>query len=333
MVTMKDVATHCGVSVSLVSKAINGYDDIKPDTKQKILDSIEALGYVPNASASSLSTKRKNKIAVIVRGYRGNGRDLFIDEISMIYSTTTFKRAIEKNIDVVILYDDIILGKTSNQIESHLKSLGITGVIMFGLNKHEDELYNLFKSNSFKKVIIDVPIYNLSTSSVSIDDVKAQIEVLEKSVKDEHKKLLYLSGPEEDITSSQRILGFNYYAKNNDKEVIIKNCNYELKNAKDYILQSDPNSYDAVICANDMMAVGASLALDVIGQNKLVTGFDGINVLNLIQKDIPTIDQNFHTKAILAVDELLSLFDGNDSKLILDTYTYLPSIHTSRNKL
>lgn len=333
MVTMKDVATHCGVSVSLVSKAINGYDDIKPDTKQKILDSIETLGYVPNASASSLSTKRKNKIAVIVRGYRGNGRDLFIDEISMIYSTTTFKRAIEKNIDVVILYDDIILGKTSNQIESHLKSLGITGLIMFGLNKHEDELYNLFKSNSFKKVIIDVPIYNLSTSSVSIDDVKAQIEVLEKSIKDEHKKLLYLSGPEEDITSSQRILGFNYYAKNNDKEVIIKNCNYELKNAKDYILQSDPDSYDAVICANDMMAVGASLALDIIGQNKLITGFDGINVLNLIQKDIPTIDQNFHTKATLAVDELLSLFDGNDSKLILDTYTYLPSIHTSRNKL
>lgn len=332
MVTMKDVAKHCGVSISLVSKAINGYEDIKPDTKQKILDSIEALGYVPNASASSLSTKRKNKIAVIVRGYRGNGRDLFIDEISMIYSTTTFKRAIEKNIDVVILYDDIILGKTSNQVESHLKSLGITGLIMFGLNKNEDELYNLFKSNSFKKVIIDVPIYNLSTSSVSIDDVKAQIEVLEKSLTSEHHKLLYLSGPEEDITSSQRILGVNYYAKKYNKEVIIKNCNYELKNAKDHILQSDPNSYDAVICANDMMAVGASLALDIIGQDKLVTGFDGINILNLIHKDIPTIDQNFHTKAMLAVDELLSLFDGNDSKLILDSYTYLPSIHSSDSK-
>ncbi len=333
MVTMKDVAKHCGVSVSLVSKAINGYEDIKPDTKKKILDSIETLGYVPNASASSLSTKRKNKIAVIVRGYRGNGRDLFIDEISMIYSTTTFKRAIEKNIDVVILYDDIILGKTSNQIESHLKSLGITGLIMFGLNKHEDELYNLFKSNSFKKVIIDVPIYNSSTSSVSIDDVKAQIEVLEQSLTEEHKHLLYLSGPEEDITSSQRILGVNYFVKNNNKTVHIQNCNYELKSAKDYVLEMDPSKYDAIICANDMMAVGASMALDILGKEKLVTGFDGINILNLIPKDIPTIDQNFHTKATLAVDELVSLLDGNDSKLILDTYTYLPSIHTSNSKL
>lgn len=333
MVTMKDVAKHCGVSVSLVSKAINGYEDIKPDTKKKILDSIETLGYVPNASASSLSTKRKNKIAVIVRGYRGNGRDLFIDEISMIYSTTTFKRAIEKNIDVVILYDDIILGKTSNQIESHLKSLGITGLIMFGLNKHEDELYNLFKSNSFKKVIIDVPIYNSSTSSVSIDDVKAQIEVLEQSLTEEHKCLLYLSGPEEDITSSQRILGVNYFVKNNNKTVYIQNCNYELKSAKDYVLEMDPSKYDAIICASDMMAVGASMALDILGKEKLVTGFDGINILNLIPKDIPTIDQNFHTKATLAVDELVSLLDGNDSKLILDTYTYLPSIHTSNSKL
>ncbi len=332
MTTMKDIAKHCNVSVSLVSKAINGYEDINPETKQKILDSIEALGYVPNASASNLSKKKKNKIAVIVRGYRGNGRSIFIDEISMIYSTTTFKRAIEKNIDVVILYDDIILGKTNNQIESYLKSLGVTGLIMFGLSKQEDELYNLFKSDSFKKVIIDVPIYNSSTSSVSIDDVKAQIELLEKSTTPKHKRLLYLSGPEEDITSSQRILGVKYFSKKYNREVVIQNCNYELKNAKDFILGTDPTTYDAVICANDMMAIGTSLALDILGHDKLITGFDGINVLNLMHKDIPTINQNFHTKAILAVNELLSLLEGNDSKLILDTYTYLPSIHSSNNK-
>lgn len=330
MATMKDIAEHCSVSVSLVSKAINGYEDINPTTKQKILDSIEELGYVPNANASNLSKKKKNKIAVIVRGYRGNGRDLFIDEISMIYSTTTFKHAIANNIDVVILYDDIILGKTATQVSSHLKSLGITGIIMFGLNKHEDELYSIYKSSEFKKVIIDVPIYNESTSSVSIDDVSAQLELLEKTLTNEHNKILYLSGPEEDITSSQRLLGAKYYARHYKKKLTIVNCNYELAIAENYILQSDINNFDAIICANDMMAIGAKIALDKLNIEKLVTGFDGINALHLIKSDIPTIDQNFHNKAMLAIDELKSLFEGNEPKLIQDSYTYLKSIHTTK---
>lgn len=327
MATMKDIAEHCGVSVSLVSKAINGYEDINPVTKQKILDSIEELGYVPNANASNLSKKKKNKIAVIVRGYRGNGRDLFIDEISMIYSTTTFKYAIANNIDVVILYDDIILGKTATQVNSHLKSLGITGIIMFGLNKNEDELYSIYKSPEFKKVIIDVPIYNQSTSSVSIDDVSAQLELLEKTLTNEHNNILYLSGPEEDITSSQRLLGAKFYARKYEKKLSVVNCNYELSIAKEFILQSDINNFDAIICANDMMAIGAKTALDSLGVDKVVTGFDGINALHLIKDDIPTIDQNFHNKAILAIEELRNLFEGKDARLIQDSYTYLRTIH------
>ncbi len=327
MVTMKDVANHCGVSVSLVSKAINGYDDIHPSTKQKILESIEHLGYVPNASASNLSKKKKNKIAVIVRGYRGNGRDLFLDEISMIYSTTTFKRAIERNIDVVILYDDFILGKSDAQIFSHLSSLGITGIIMFGLNRTEDELYSIYKSDKFKKVIIDVPIFNNNTSSISIDDVQAQITLLQKTITDEHQNILYLSGPEDDITSSQRLLGAQYFCNERKKNIEIIHCNYELTIAQETITNFDSSKYDAIVCANDMMAIGAKLAVNKMGINKLVTGFDGINALHLIEDDIPTIDQNFHNKAKLAIDELINLFEGNAPQLVQDNYQFIDSIH------
>ncbi len=325
MITMKDIAKDCGVSVSLVSKAINGYHDIKPDTKQKILESIERLGYVPNASASNLSKKKKNKIAVIVRGYRGDGKDLFIDEISMIYSTASFKRAIEKKVDVVILYDDIILGKTTDQIINHLKALGVNGIVMFGLNKNEDELYSIFKSNVFKKVIIDVPIFNTTTSSVSIDDINAQIDVLDYSLSSAIKNVIYLSGPKYDITSSQRLLGAKYYFKNHDISYQVIHCDYELGVARDIILTNPLEKIDAIICANDMMAIGAHEALKQLNSNILITGFDGINALKLIDKSIATVDQNFHNKALLAVDELINLLNGEEPRMIIDDYQVIMS--------
>lgn len=58
-VSIKDVGRLAGVSVSTVSRAFNGYSDINPVTKQRILEAAEALGYSPNISARNLSSKKK----------------------------------------------------------------------------------------------------------------------------------------------------------------------------------------------------------------------------------------------------------------------------------
>lgn len=57
-VSIKDVGRLAGVSVSTVSRAFNGYSDINPVTKQRILEAAEALGYSPNISARNLSSKK-----------------------------------------------------------------------------------------------------------------------------------------------------------------------------------------------------------------------------------------------------------------------------------
>ncbi len=325
MITIKDVAKHSGVSISLVSKAINGYTDINEQTKQKILDSIEELGYVPNSSASSLSKKKKDKIAIIVRGYKGKSKDLYLDEISMIYSTTTFNESIKNNIDVMIIYDDIFDGKNSSQIHNYLKSQGITGIIMFGLNKNEDELYSIYKTPDFKKVILDIPIFNESTSGICIDDVKAQIKLLDNTIdKSNTKHVLYVKGPDEDITSSQRYLGARYFFEHNKITFDSIDCGYELQKTFEELQNIDLKIYDAIICANDMMAIGASKAIDKNNLDILVTGFDGINALKLLNRNIPTIDQNFHNKARLAVNELIRILKGGQTRVIVDDYTFVP---------
>lgn len=68
-VSIKDVGRLAGVSVSTVSRAFNGYSDINPVTKQRILEAAEALGYSPNISARNLSSKKKQNIGLVISGF------------------------------------------------------------------------------------------------------------------------------------------------------------------------------------------------------------------------------------------------------------------------
>jgi transcriptional regulator with XRE-family HTH domain len=65
-VTMKDVAREAGVSYQTVSRAINGYPEISPETRKKVLHITERIGYRPNRLAGSLRTSQSNVLGLIV---------------------------------------------------------------------------------------------------------------------------------------------------------------------------------------------------------------------------------------------------------------------------
>lgn len=80
MVSMKDIAKQCNVSVASVSKALNGYPDISEETRQLILKTASEMGYLPNSSARALKTKRSYNLGVLFvdRAMSGLTHDYFI---------------------------------------------------------------------------------------------------------------------------------------------------------------------------------------------------------------------------------------------------------------
>lgn len=65
-VSIRDVAKTAGVSVSTVSRALNGYTDVSEKTRKKIQKTVQELGYIPNQSAKNLSSKTNQNIALIL---------------------------------------------------------------------------------------------------------------------------------------------------------------------------------------------------------------------------------------------------------------------------
>ena len=84
MVSMKEIAKQCNVSVATVSKALNGYSDIGEETKNYILRTASEMGYLPNSSARALKTKRTFNLGV-----------LFVDEARSGLTHDYFNRVLE----------------------------------------------------------------------------------------------------------------------------------------------------------------------------------------------------------------------------------------------
>ena len=66
MSTLKDVAERAGVTVTTVSRMLNGHDCVSPATREKISQAMREIGYFPNEMARSLSKKQSNFIGLIV---------------------------------------------------------------------------------------------------------------------------------------------------------------------------------------------------------------------------------------------------------------------------
>ena len=73
MVSMKDIARECNVSVATVSKALNGQPDIGPETRERIARKAEEMGYMANSAARALKTNRTYNIGVLFVNSRNGG--------------------------------------------------------------------------------------------------------------------------------------------------------------------------------------------------------------------------------------------------------------------
>ena len=114
MVSMKDIAAACEVSVATVSKALNNQGDIGEDTKEKIKNTAKRLGYHPNFSARALKTNRTYNLGVLYK--EGSGSGLTHDYFSQVLES--FKNTAENSgYDITFLSNSKIRKDSMSYLE------------------------------------------------------------------------------------------------------------------------------------------------------------------------------------------------------------------------
>lgn len=315
---MNDVAKLAGVSKSTVSKVINGYDTLAPETIKKVNKAISELGYVPNVSAASLSKKNIKKIGVLLKV---NDIDHVIDEIYMHYLLGVDAACSEQKIENSIIFTNAIEDKSCDELIAYLYSKSITSLVIIGLAKDDQVLNELVERQAFPTVVAEARVQNRLTSNVGINNFDAQYQIAKQAFEQwAPNRVLYIEGKTNGFVSEYRKQGLLNAAQEFDFELDFYNGEFSEDKVYNYLL-SIKKEYDLIVCASDLMAIGAKRAL--VSRNKFshIVGFDGINLLSYVANDIPTVKQDFYQMAVEAVNEAIRLQEGAKSQSVEIPYT------------
>ncbi|MGN1147081.1 MAG: LacI family DNA-binding transcriptional regulator [Lachnospiraceae bacterium] len=318
MVSIKDVARHAGVAISTVSKVLNNYPNISEETKKKVNASIAELNFVPNTIAASLSSKQSGRVALLINMI---AKTQVIDEIDMQYLSGAITKAKELKLDVITVFFSMIQDKSLEDIIAYFKSQNISGIIIYAMSKEDKVLHQLVKSGNFKIVLVDAPMVNKNTSTIWIDQMQAQYDVAKKTIEENNcKRVLYIAGKKNGYVTEKRLLGMKKLAEDMDLKLLVRGGEFSELAARKLTFQYAAGK-DVVVCASDLMAIGAMKALTEMDIFRPVCGFDGIMLMGYVGKQMNTIRQNFSFISAEAVEEVNRLMKGEKGREVILPYS------------
>ena len=307
MVSIKEVAKHAGVAISTVSKVLKGYPNISQETREKVNTAIRELNYIPNSIASALSSKQYTRIALLLDPKR---QTQAIDQVFMQYLLGGLDKAKELKVEAVTIFTSMIAGMTEEEITRYFLSQSISGLVIYGMSREDRILQRLIDGQRFARVVVDAPIVNERTTAIGVDHEQAQYDVAKKTVTDDScKSVLYIAGRKDGYVTAQRLRGIQRLAEELKLALLVRQGDFSERKAREITMRYAANR-ECVVCASDLMAIGAMNALIDMDIFRPVCGFDGITLMGYVGKQMNTVFQDFYSISSRALEEVKLLLDG-----------------------
>lgn len=211
----------------------------------------------------------------------------------------------------------MIKDRSVAEIENYLRAQAIEGIIIYGMSREDKVLHKLIEGQQFKIVAVDAPFVNQSTSSVAIDHEKAQYDVARKTLlENQGNRILYIAGKKNGFVTTQRLEGMKRLAAQEGLSLFVRQGDFSEKKARQLTFQYARNR-DIIVCASDLMAIGAMRALQEMDIFRPVCGFDGITLMGYAGKQMNTVKQDFYRVSSEAMEEMGRLLEGGEGRAVV----------------
>lgn len=315
MVSMKDIALKCGVSVATVSKALNGQPDISEETRRRVEQAAKDLGYLSNAAARALKTNRTYHLGVLFVDERrsGLGHEYFS---AMLES---FKVEAESRGYDITFINHNVAGKHSTYLQ-HCLYRGVDGVVIACVDFTDPQVRELVDSG-IPLVTID-HIFNNRLAVVS-DNVNGLEALVRYIYSLGHRRIAFLHGERTTVTRN-RLTGFYRACEElglDIPEEYIRECVYHdsdrsAKATRE--LLALPERPTCIIYPDDFSYIGGMNVLLEQGlripEDISVAGYDGIHLAKVL--NLTTYSQNAEQLGATAAERLISLIEHPKTTLI-----------------
>jgi LacI family transcriptional regulator len=305
-VTIQDVAKTAGVSVSTVSRVLNGKVDVASDTQDRILSVIDDLGFTTNLAARSMRSHKKNLVGLIM------------PDIAYPFAIEVMKgvnRAIAESEFDLLVY-------TTGDVRKSGRAF------------HEQKYVSLLTNSISDGVIIVAPVageFNIDAPIVSIDPLASNpnypavhatnyvgaTNAMDYLLSLGHKRIGFISGRAELESSNRRLKGYMESLEKAGLPIdakLIASGDYTtetgVSGARQLLALDKPPT--AIFASNDQMAMGVFQVAEELGMripdDLSVVGFD--NITESKYMGLTTVDQFISEMGYVATQMLIKLING-----------------------
>ncbi|MBM3701281.1 MAG: LacI family transcriptional regulator [Actinobacteria bacterium] len=303
MVTIKEVAKISGLSVGTVSNVINGLETVSETNKKKVQEVIDRLGFKPSRIASSLSSKKTGNMGIIVP-----------DVSSPFYSEMIkgISETLEINgLNIFLSGSNDNLDKETSLIKNMMYSW-VDGLIIVPVYERENEP-GILNELKIPVVLVNREIRGVKRDLVVFNNFKGAYNATAYLIKNNHKKIIILSGPKHSRSFEDRVIGFKEAMEEKGlyDGSLVFSCKYSEKSGYGAMHKAlgKLQNIDAVFASSDLIALGAIAAirergLEIPGDISIV-GFGDIYLSKYLNPPLTTIKRPFYNTGKTAVSLLL----------------------------
>lgn len=318
MISMKDIAAACGVSVATVSKALNNHRDIGEETKAMVKQKALEMGYHPNFSARALKTNKSYNLGVLYKENSGSG--LTHDYFSQVLEH--FKVVAENNGYDITFLNNSKLQKNRMSYLEHSIYRGMDGVMIAIADYKDPEVIELLQSD-LPVVTIDY-IYNGRISIMS-DNVGGMASLLEYIYQNGHRRIAYVHGEESSVTSNRITTFYHFMEKHgiSPDDTLVRAAKYRDSYTAGVItneLLDMKKPPTCIVYADDFSAIGGMNSIKSRGlkipEDISIAGYDGIMMASQMDPVLTTYNQNTREIGQTAAEKLIGLIEKPKSTII-----------------
>ncbi|AYD39142.1 LacI family transcriptional regulator [Clostridium fermenticellae] len=310
--SIKDVAKEAGVSIATVSRVLNDVDVVNEETKKKVLEAIDKLGYRPNIVARSLKTQKTKTVGII------------IPDISSPF----YPEIVRGAEDVSNIYDyNMMLCNTDLDFEKEMEYLRVlkekmVDGVLYMSSSLKSNILELINKLQIPMVMVETTSEEGNIPSVTINNKQAAEDAVEYLIKKGSNNIAYIGTDKDEINArALRYKGYRSALKNNNltfNEDIT--CFGGLKAKDGYegmknILEKTQN-IDGVFCTGDEIAMGAINFLREknikVPEDINVIGFDNIYSAATFYPKLTTVAQPMYDMGSVGMRMLIKIINKQD---------------------
>ncbi|GAB4439290.1 MAG: LacI family DNA-binding transcriptional regulator [Anaerolineae bacterium] len=312
-VTLKQIAEQVGKSVTTVSRALAGYDDVSKSTRQQVVQVAQALGYEPNATAQQLRRQRTDTVAIILPTFAPRFSDPFFSEFLAGAGNEAARHG----------FDLLVSSRAPGDEEEttylkHIRGRRVDGFIIVR-TRRQDPRIEILQSYNYPFVAFGRTEGPLNFPFIDEDSELGVRLMVDHLVQLGHRRIAWLGAPLNLMFGQYRQRGFiNALATHGLKPdpALLREGDLTQRMGRQLAgelldLRQRPT---AIMSANDLMALGAMSAAQerglIVGKQVTIAGFDDVPLAEHSHPPLTTVHQPVHRIGEMACDMLIKLIEG-----------------------